>query len=40
MTLEINYRRTFTRDRDVEPDESIFVRVSLKSLGQLQSEIY
>lgn len=34
LDFSINYRRTFTRDRDVPPDESIFVRVVFKTLGE------
>ncbi|NKB48558.1 MAG: LPS assembly protein LptD [Alphaproteobacteria bacterium] len=34
LDFSINYRRTFTQDRDVPPDESIFVRVVFKTLGE------
>ncbi|MCZ6592627.1 MAG: LPS assembly protein LptD [Alphaproteobacteria bacterium] len=34
LDFSINYRRTFTRDRDVPPEQSIFVRVIFKTLGE------
>ena len=34
LDFSINYKRTFTRDRDVPPEESIFVRVVFKTLGE------
>lgn len=40
MTFELTYSRTFTRDRDVRPDEAIFVRLNLKSLGEVESKVY
>lgn len=40
MSFTIDYRRTFTRDRDVSPDESIIFRISLKSLGELESSVF
>jgi LPS-assembly protein len=40
MTLAVNYSRTFTRDRDIGPVESIFVRVNLKNLGEFGSNIF
>lgn len=40
MTLSIDYQRTFTRDRDVAPNESIFVRIILKSLGEFHSTVF
>ena len=33
LDLSINFRRDFTSDRDVKPEDSIFVRVKLKNLG-------
>lgn len=40
MTFELNYERTFTRDRDVQPEERIFVRLNLKSLGEVQTGLF
>lgn len=34
LDFSINYRRTFTQDRDVPPEESIFVRIVFKTLGE------
>lgn len=34
LDFSINYRRTFTQDRDVPPEQSIFVRVIFKTLGE------
>lgn len=35
LDFSIDYRRSFTRDRDVPPDSSVFVRVVFKSLGEI-----
>ncbi len=32
--------RTFTRDRDIEPTDSIFLRATFKNLGQLQGQVF
>ena len=40
MTVTIDYRKTFTTDRDVGPDESVFVRINLKTLGEFGSSVY
>ena len=32
-----NYSRTFTRDRDVRPTDTISLRIALKTLGELQT---
>ena len=34
LDFSIDYRRTFTQDRDVPPEEIIFVRVIFKTLGE------
>jgi LPS-assembly protein len=34
LDFSINYSRTFTQDRDVPPEESIFVRIVFKTLGE------
>jgi len=38
--FELNYRRDFTRDRDVPPSESLIFRLTLKGLGQLSSSVF
>ncbi len=40
MDFELNYRRDFTRDRDVPPTESLIFRITLKSLGQVSSAVF
>ena len=35
LDFSVNYRRTFTQDRDVPPDESIFVRIVFRTLGEI-----
>ena len=35
LDFSINYRRTFTQDRDVPPEQSIFVRIVFKTLGEV-----
>jgi LPS-assembly protein len=32
-TIEANYKRTFTSDRDIEPSTAIFFRIRLRSVG-------
>ena len=39
MDFELNYRRAFTRDRDVPPTEALTFRIIFKSLGQVSSAI-
>jgi LPS-assembly protein len=39
LDFTIDYRRTFTRDRDVEPEDSITVRAVFKSLGEIGAGI-
>lgn len=34
LDFSVNFRRTFTQDRDVPPQDTIFVRVVFKSLGE------
>ena len=33
FALDLSFRQDFTRDRDIEPDNSIFLQFSLKNLG-------
>lgn len=40
MNFELLYERTFTRDRDVPPIESLKFRITLKSLGQFGSSVF
>jgi LPS-assembly protein len=40
MNFSIDYVRTFTRDRDVEPSQSIVLRLSLKTLGELETSVF
>lgn len=40
MNFELVYKRTFTRDRDVPPIESLLFRITLKSLGQFGSSVF
>jgi LPS-assembly protein len=40
MTVSINYSRTFTRDRDVSPDQSVFVQINLKTLGEFGTSVF
>jgi LPS-assembly protein len=39
MDFELNYRRNFTRDRDVPPTEALTFRIIFRSLGQVSSAI-
>ncbi len=38
--FELVYNRTFTRDRDVPPVESLLFRITLKSLGQFGTSVF
>ena len=40
LILTAAVRRTFTRDRDVEPTDSFFIRATFKNLGQLQGQVF
>ncbi len=40
LDAEIAWRREFTRDRDVAPETTIFLKATLKHLGQLQSQVF
>ena len=40
MNFEIIYRSTFTTDRDIPSDESLTLRVTFKSLGQIESSVF
>tara|TARA_B100000674_G_scaffold496519_1_gene526961 strand:- start:2351 stop:4540 length:2190 start_codon:yes stop_codon:yes gene_type:complete len=37
LEFRANYSRTFTRDRDVRPTDTISLRIALKTLGELQT---
>ena len=37
FAFSVNYTRTFTRDRDIEPSDTILFRISFKTLGQFQT---
>ncbi len=39
LDFSINYRRTFTEDRDVPAEDSIFVRIVFKSLGEFGTSL-
>ncbi len=40
LILTAAFKRTFTRDRDIEPTDSIFIRATFKNLGQLQGQAF
>ena len=40
LDLILSYRRDFTRDRDVEPEDTVMIRATFKHLGQLQSQVF
>ncbi len=37
FTARADFRRTFTQDRDVQPSDSIFIRLIFKTLGSVQT---
>ncbi len=40
LNMRIDLQRTFTRDRDIPPNDSIFVRVVFKTLGELKGQVF
>ncbi|MCZ6604949.1 MAG: LPS-assembly protein LptD, partial [Alphaproteobacteria bacterium] len=40
LDLKFIYKRTFTEDRDVDPEDTFLLNVTLKHLGQLQSQVF
>ena len=40
IIADLNFVRTFTRDRDIPPTDAVFLRVTLKNLGQLQQQVF
>lgn len=40
LLLTIDLRRSFTRDRDIPPTDSVFVRVTFKTLGELRGQVF
>jgi LPS-assembly protein len=40
LIATLSYDRSFTRDRDVAPTTAVFLRLTLKSLGQFQSSLF
>lgn len=40
MDFTVQYRRNFTRDRDIPPTEALIFRITLKSLGEFQTAAF
>lgn len=40
LDLELIYRRDFTTDRDVDPEDTFLLRATLRHLGQLESQVF
>jgi LPS-assembly protein len=39
FTMSIDFLRTFTQDRDIQPSDSIFVRLTFKNLGEVGTAV-
>ena len=37
FTARVDFRRTFTQDRDIQPSDSIFIRLIFKTLGSVET---
>ena len=37
FTMRVDFTRTFTQDRDIQPSDSIFIRLIFKTLGSVET---